>query len=65
MLRNGMRTPRYRYTPNFANSQYLKDDNTLLSQLNLHTGDKSVALTPEEWAKGYTLYAFNTTDKPI
>ena len=65
MLRNGMRTPRYNYTPNFTNNQYIKDYITFLSQLNLHKGDKSVALTPEEWANGYTLYAFKTTDGPI
>ena len=57
-----MRTPRYGYTPNFTNNQYIKDYNTVFSQLNLHKGDKSVALTPEEWANGYTLYAFKTTD---
>ena len=33
--------------------------------MNLHKGDKSVALTPEEWANEYTLYAFKTTDGPI
>ena len=36
-----------------------------MSQLNLHKGDKSVALTPEEWSNGYTLFAFTTTDGPI
>ena len=65
MLRNGMRTPRYGYTPKFANNEYIKDYNTFLSQLNFHKGDKNVALTPEEWAIGYTLYAFKTTDRPI
>ena len=60
-----MQTPRYGYTPNFANNKYLKDYNTFLSQVNLHKGDKSVALTPEEWANGYTLYKFKTTDRPI
>ena len=65
MLRNRMRTPRYGYTPNFTNNQYINDYNTFLSQLNLDKGDKSVALTPEEWANGYPLYAFKTTDGPI
>ena len=65
MLRNEIRTPRNGYTPNFANNQYIKDDNTFVSQLNLHKSDISVALTPNEWANGYTLYAFKTTDGPI
>ena len=38
---------------------------TFLSQLKLNKGDKCVALTPYEWANGYTLYAFQTTDGPI
>ena len=38
---------------------------TFLSQLKFNKGDKSVALTPYEWANGYTLYAFQTTDGPI
>ena len=65
MLRNGIRTPRYGYTPNFTTKQYEKDYMTFLSQLKLNKGDKSVALTPYEWANGYTLYAFQTTDGPI
>ena len=65
MLYKRMRTPRYGYTRNFTNNQYRKDYNTLLSQLNLFKGDKSVALIFEEWANGYTLYAFKTTDGPI
>ena len=65
MLRNGMRTPIYGYTPNFANNQYRKDDNTFISKLNRHKGDKSVSLTPKEWANGNTLYAFKTTDGSI
>ena len=65
MLRNGIRTPRYGYTPNFTTKQYEKDYYTFLSQLKFNKGDKSVALTPYEWANGYTLYAFQTTDGPI
>ena len=60
-----MRTPRYGYTPNFTNNQYIKDYNTCLSQLNFYRGDKGVALIPEEWANGYTIYSFKTTDGPI
>lgn len=65
MLRNGMRTPRYSYTPNFNTNQYTKDYFQFLSQLKLDKGDKSVALTPNEWANGFTLYSFQITDGPI
>ena len=65
MLRNGKRTPRYGYTPNFTTNQYIKDYNTLFSQLNYNKGDKCVALSPEEWATGYTFYSFKITDVSI
>ena len=65
MLRNGMQPPRYGYTPNFTNNQYIKDYNTFLCLLNLFKGDKSVALTSKEFSNGYTLYVFKTTDEPI
>ena len=38
---------------------------TFLQELECDTGDKSVSLTPSEWANGYTLYAFKITDGPI
>ena len=65
MLRNGVRTPRYSYTPNFGTKQYAKDYTQFLAQLKLDKGDKCVALTPDEWANGYTLYSFQITDGPI
>ena len=34
-------------------------------QLGFGKGDKCVNLTPTEWAKGYTFYAFKVTDGPI
>jgi hypothetical protein len=65
MLRNGVRTPRYSYTPNFTTKQYAKDYIQFLAQLKLDKGDKCIALTPDEWANGYTLYSFQITDGPI
>ena len=38
---------------------------TFLQELECDTGDKSVSLTPSEWANGYTLYAFKITGGPI
>ena len=57
-----MPVPRNGYTPNFANGQYKKDYMTFLEQLDCDSGDKSISLTPSEWATGYTLYAFKITD---
>ena len=65
MKRNGTSVPRGGYTPNFANGQYLKAYSTLLQELECDTGDKSIRLTPSEWANGYTLYAIKITDGPI
>ena len=65
LMRNGVRRPTYGYTPNFTTKQYNESYTTLLSQLKLNKGDKCLALTPEEWANGFTLYAFQVTDGPI
>ena len=65
MKHNCTSVPRGGYTPNFANGQYLKAYSTLLQELECDTGDKSISLTPSEWANGYTLYAFKITDIPI
>ena len=65
MKRNGTSVSREGYTPNFANGQYLKAYSTLLQELECDTGDKSISLTPLEWANGYTLYTFKITDGPI
>ena len=65
MKRNGTSVPRGGYTPNFANGQYLKAYLTLVQELECDTGDKSISLTPSEWANDYTLYDFKITDGPI
>ena len=65
LKRNRTPWPTSGYTPNFANCQYIKAYSTFLQELECDTGDKSVRLTPSEWANGYTLYAFKITDGPI
>ena len=62
---NGTSMPRGGYTLNFANGQYLKAYMTLLRELECDTGDKSISLTPSEWANGYKIYAFKVNDGPI
>ena len=65
LKRNGTPRPTEGYTPNFANGQYIMAYSTFLQELECDTGNKSVSLTPFEWANGYTLYAFKITDGPI
>jgi len=65
LRRNGMPVPRFGYTPNFDNGQYIKDYITMQTQLGFGKGDKCVSLTPTKWAEGYTIYAFQITDGPI
>ena len=63
--RNGTCRPSEGYTQNFATGQYIKAYSTLYQKLECDTGDKSVCLTPSEWANGYTVYDFKITDGPI
>ena len=62
LKRNGTSRPSEGYSSNFANGQYKKAYMTFLEELECNTGDKSVSLTPSEWANGKTLYAFKITD---
>ena len=52
LKRNGTSKPSEGYTPNFANGQYIKAYMTFLQELVCDTHDKSVSLTPSEWANG-------------
>ena len=65
MKRNGTSVPRVGYTPNVANGQYFKAYSTFLQELECDTGNKSVSLTPSDWANGYTVYVFKITVGPI
>ena len=64
-MRNRISVPLGSYTPHFVNKQYLKDDSTLLQELECDPRDKSISLSPSEWANRYKLYAFNNTNGPI
>ena len=65
LKRNGTSRQSEGYTSNFATGQYIKAYSTFLQELECDIGDKSVNLTPSEWANGYSLYAFKITDGPI
>ena len=62
---NSQEVSRSGYTPNYANGIYMQKYITIQEQLGYDIGDKCVALTPDEWANGYTIYAFKITDGPI
>jgi len=63
--RNGTPVPREGYKQTFGDSKYMRSYLTFQDQLGGINGDKCAALTPNEWANGYTLYAFKITDGPI
>ena len=65
LKRNGTSWPSEGYTSNFVNGQYIKAYMTFLQKLDCDTGDKSVSLTPSEWANKYTLYVFKINDGSI
>ena len=65
LKRNGTSRPSEDYTSNFATGQYIKAYSTFLQKLECDTGDKSVSLTPSDWANWYTLNAFKIIDGPI
>ena len=65
LKRNGTLVPREGYKQTFGDSKYIRSYMTFQSQLGGLNGDTCVALTPNEWANGYTVYAFKVTDGPI
>lgn len=65
LKRNHESVPTLGYNPDFTNKHYINDYFTMLGQVNCHNGNQNVSLTPEEWATGYTLYAFKITAGPI
>ena len=65
MKKNGTPKPDDGYKPSWADGNYIKAYMQLQKQLGFDTGDKCAFITPEEWADGYTLFAFKLTDGPI
>ena len=57
---NGENLPRIAYQPNFAaaSSEYIREYLGVLEGLSIDTGNKSIALTPTEWANDYPLFIF-------
>jgi hypothetical protein len=67
LKRNGVSCPRLPYQPNFDNAshEYMTEYLQFQEQCGFAFGDKCVLLTPEQWAHGYTVFAFKVTDGPI
>ncbi|KAF0145800.1 MAG: hypothetical protein FD143_3358, partial [Ignavibacteria bacterium] len=57
---NGENLPRIAYQPNFAaaSSEYIREYLGVLEGLSIDTGNKSIALTPAQWATDYPLFIF-------
>ena len=67
LQRNGISCPRLPYQPNFNNAtrDYFAEYLQFQEQCGFAFSDKCVLLTPEQWANGYTVFAFKVTDGPI
>ena len=57
---NGENLPRIAYQPNFTagSAEYIREYLGLLEGLGIDTANKSLALTPTEWATDYPLFIF-------
>ncbi len=62
---NGETVPRIPLHPDFAKSDYIREYVKVLEALNMDIGPFCWDLTPEEWANGYTIWAFKITPGPI
>ena len=61
LLADGVSIPGPRYKPNFAKGHYLRDYMALMETFNYYNSDDTNGLTLDEFANGYTIYAFNRT----
>ena len=62
---NGEQVPRLAHRPDFANKDYINSYIAVLSALGYDIGPNCWDLTPQEWANGYTIFAFKITPGPI
>ena len=61
MLVNGEQLPRVAYQPDFARGDYLWEYLGMLEGLGLDTGNRSIALTPNERADNFPVFIFRLT----
>ena len=62
---NGELVPRIPLTPDFPKKDYIREYLKTLEALNMDIGPSCWDLTPEEWATGFTVWAFKITPGPI
>ena len=62
---NGGQFPRLAFEPDFKKGDYFREYFSTLEALGYHTGQEMIDLKPEEWANGYTFFAFKLTPGPI
>lgn len=66
LYRDGVSVSGRPFTPDFANNQVMRSYLHTMQTFNYYNGDDSNGLTPEEFAQGYTIFAFDlTADKNI
>ena len=66
LYREGRSIPGHPFQPDFAKSIYLRDYIHTMRAFDYYNTDQTNGLTPEEWANGYTVYAFDlTADKDV
>ena len=61
MLVNGEQLPRVAYQPDFEHGDYLREYLGMLEGLGLDTGNRSIALTPNDWAENFPVFIFRLT----
>ena len=66
LYRDGVSVPGRPFTPDFANGKTLRSYMQLMRTFDYLNTDDSNGLTPQEFANGYTIYAFDlTADKQV
>jgi hypothetical protein len=60
LIVDGEPFPRQPYQPNFESGEYIREYMGLLDTLRLDVGNRSLDLTPKEWASTYPFFMFTT-----
>lgn len=61
LFRDGKSIPGFAMEPDFTNNFYLRSYVQTMTAFKYWNTDKTNGLRPEEWANGYTIYAFDLT----
>lgn len=61
LYRDGCTVPGPPFQPNFAEKLYLRDYMNTMGVFKYNDTDDTNGMTPDEWANGFTIYAFDLT----